>query len=416
MTDTKHSRLDELKIDRDDAPRRGGGLGLALLAILLLAAVLGGGWFYLRGGAAPTVRVATVDALTAAQTAAAASVLDASGYVTARRQATVSSKITGKITEVLIEEGMEVEEGQILARLDASSQDRQLALAQAQLAAARSGLAENEVLLTDARRDVERARHLVEANVQSASQLEDLVAQVDTLEARLAVGRGQISVAERQVEVIRQNIADHIVRAPFDGVVVTKNAQPGEMISPVSAGGGFTRTGIGTVVDMASLEIEVDVNESYINRVRTGQEVVATLDAYPDWKIPARVITTVPTADRQKATVRVRIGFEQLDPRILPEMGVRVAFLDESEPSLPTAAADEGPRWRIPEAALRASAENPDTGIVFVVKEGLVERRAVRIGSRQNGRVILLAGVASGENVVVEAPEGLQDGDAVRVE
>jgi len=183
------------------------------------------------------------------------------------------------------------------------------------------------------------------------------------------------------------------------------------MVSPVSAGGGFTRTGICTLVDMGSLEIEVDVNESYIRRVEPEQPVEATLDAYPDWRIPAHVITTIPAADRQKATVLVRIGFDALDPRVLPDMGVKVAFLESGGEQASTA----GSRVRVPRAALR---RDGDRDVVFVVTNGTVERRAVRLaaaGPASGAQVELLAGLVGGERVVVEGPEDLADGDAVRV-
>ncbi len=202
-----------------------------------------------------------------------------------------------------------------------------------------------------------------------------------------------------------------MIRAPFSGVAISKDAQPGEMISPVSAGGGFTRTGICTIVDMASLEIEVDVNEAYIQRVQPGQRTMATLDAYPDWQIPSRVIMPVPTADRQKATVRVRIGFEALDPRILPDMGVKVAFLDKEG----EAAAAERPKAAlvVPRKALR---KDGDRDVVFVVKDGLVERRAVGVGPTPGEEAVVTSGLTSGEQVVVEGPADLADGAKVAVQ
>ncbi len=406
MTD-QSKRLDELKIERDDYDRSGpGAFTLASIAVLLLAVGVGG-WWWLGRDRVATVEVAAVE--TVSGDVAAGTVLDASGYVTARRRATVSSKITGKIVEVLIEEGMEVEEGQVLARLDDSSQTRAFALAEAELAEAKSALTETEVRLAEARRDHSRVERLVAANVATTADLDNASAEVDSLEARLGLGREQIAVAERRLEVRRQELADTVIRSPFDGVVVTKNAQPGEMISPVSAGGGFTRTGIGTVVDMSSLEIEVDVNEAYIQRVRPEQEVVATLDAYPDWQIPAKVITSVPTADRQKATVQVRIGFDQLDRRILPDMGVKVGFLDDRPPTTEV----EKPRWRIPDTALR---RDGDQDIVFVFRDDEVERRAVRIGRRDSGMVTIVAGLTSGEQVVVAGPEDLADGSPAKIE
>ncbi len=401
-------RLKELHIDRNDKPGKGGGGGLALglLALLLVLAAVAG-WWWLDRNAVAEVRLASVEQVSAAD-AASATVLDASGYVTARLRATVSSKITGKIVEVLVEEGMTIEEGQLLARLDDSTPRRQLALAEAELAAAERSLAETEVRLDDARRTRDRLDKLVAGAISSQAQLDTAQANHDALRARLALGREQVAVAESRLGLRRQQLDDTFIRAPFAGVAVTKNAQPGEMISPVSAGGGFTRTGICTLVDMSSLEIEVDVNEAYINRVKPGQRVTATLDAYPDWKIPAAVIIPVPTADRQKATVMVRIGFDQLDPRILPDMGVRVSFLSEEQP-----AGDAQPRSRlmIPEAALERDGEQD---VVFVLRGEVVERRAVKVGARQGGKAEVTAGLTAGDRVVIERPDDLADGDRVK--
>ena len=236
--------------------------------------------------------------------------------------------------------------------------------------------------------------------------------------------RQQVEVAERQVQAQETDLNDMVVRAPFDGVAISKDAQPGEMISPVSAGGGFTRTGICTIVDMSSLEIEVDVSESYINRVKPDQPIEAILDAYPDWRIPAHVITTVPTADRQKATVRVRIGFdlstgsgspraesrsEQLDPRILPDMGIKVSFLSERQPATPAETAK--PRLLVPKNAVRT-----DSGqsVVFVVKEDRVERRAVKVGAADGEQVEVISGLNSGERIVIDGHNGLADGSRVK--
>ncbi|MEM1203802.1 MAG: efflux RND transporter periplasmic adaptor subunit [Acidobacteriota bacterium] len=407
---SKKERLRELRIDRADIETAGsGGRGALVALTLVLLAVAAAAWWWLSQNRAAEVEVASVIPFGGTTTRSAA-VLDASGYVTARRRATVSAKFTGKIVEVDIEEGMRVTEGQVLARLDDSLQRKSLALAEAQLAATRGTVAETEVRLKQAQLDHKRATRLVEQDVTSQAELDDAEAEVEALEARLALAREQILVAERTADLRRQELDDTIIRAPFAGVVVTKNAQPGEMISPVSAGGGFTRTGIGTLVDMGSLEIEVDVSESYIQRVRSGQGVSATLDAYPDWRIPARVITPVPTADRQKATVRVRIAFEEMDPRILPDMGVKVSFLEEASDDAD--AAEPPPTFAIPAEALR---QDGDRDVVFVVWGEAVERRAVKVVDRQGGQAILTSGVSAGDRVVVEGPETLADGDPVRV-
>ncbi|MGH9460859.1 MAG: efflux RND transporter periplasmic adaptor subunit [Vicinamibacteria bacterium] len=392
--------LDDLRIDREatpDPPART-WMWLAILAAVMVAAGLG--WWRMRSAAAEVVTaVAEEAAVGEGQT-----VLNASGYVTARRQATVSSKVTAKVVEVLIEEGMEVKQGQVLARLDATNVETSLRLAEAELRAAQTALEETRVQSHEAQLNLERTRALVEDQVVSQAELDRVQAVADAYQARLERQRQEEVVAESRLAVWKQQLEDTIIRAPFAGVVTTKNAQPGEMISPVSAGGGFTRTGIGTVVDMSSLEVEVDVNESYIHRVVPAQRVEATLDAYPEWTIPSHVIAIVPTADRDRATVRVRIGFDELDPRMLPDMGVKVAFQgDEAEQR-------SGSVVEIPGDAVRRDGERD---VVFVVRDGRAERRAVTVGTTDGDATVILAGIAPGETVVVEGPDQLADGDRV---
>jgi RND family efflux transporter MFP subunit len=373
-------------------------------AVLLLAGGGAGVWAWL--GRERPVEVQTA-AVTSRSAGTQATVLNASGYVTARRRATVSSKVTGKIIEVNVEEGMAVREGQVLARLDDATVRASLALAEAQVEAARRAIAENEVRLQEAKLNLDRINRLSAMQVVGAAEVEAAQANHDSSIARIAALRQQVSVAERQVELQKTELDNMIIRAPFSGVAISKDAQPGEMVSPVSAGGGFTRTGISTIVDMRSLEIEVDVNETYINRVSPEQDVTAVLDAYPDWQIPARVITTVPTADRQKATVLVRIGFRELDPRILPDMGVKVTFL--RPPDL-----DHTAREAValaPRAAIRVEGE---TSYVFVVRGDVVERRAIQVGGTDGDRVEVRAGLQAGDRVVLSPPETLQDGVRVR--
>jgi RND family efflux transporter MFP subunit len=335
-----------------------------------------------------------------------ATVLNASGYVTARRRATVASKITGRLVEVLVEEGRPVHGGQVLARLDDDAERAGLALVESRLEAAGRAIKQTEAQLDLARLTLKRTERLVEAGVVDQEQLDEGQTEVATLEARVALEQQEVVVARREVALQRTRLDDTVIRAPFDGIVVSKDAQPGEMVSPNSAGGGFTRTGICTLVDMDSLEIEVDVNESYISRVRPDQTVEAILDAYPDWPIPAKVITTIPTADRQKATVRVRIGFDRLDPRILPDMGVKVAFREQA-PGEPTALER---RVLVPRSALR---EDGGRATVYLVTDGRVERRAVTVGATTDDQVVVLAGLSAGEQVVIEGPENLRDGDRV---
>lgn len=394
--------LDGLRIDRSQAARRRPRIWLPVAMIVLLVLAVAATWRMVSSPAIAEVRAATVRETAAG---AGSTVLNASGYVTARRRATVSSKVTGKVVEVLIEEGLQVDAGQVLARLDTTNLDASLALAQARLASARSALQETEVRIAEARLQLGRSERLVRDGVASQLDLDTARAEVDALSARLERQREEIEVASSEVRLWQRQVADMTIRAPFSGVIVSKDAQPGEMISPVSAGGGFTRTGIGTIVDMESLEIEVDVNESYINRVQAGQRVEAILDAYPDWKIPTRVIAIVPTADRQKATVRVRIGFEELDARILPDMGVKVAFQE------PAGAATSEARIEVPAAAVR---QRDGKELVFVLRDGRVERRAVTSGETRNGTTTIVAGLTPGERVVVEGPADLADGDEIK--
>ncbi|MFL6236123.1 MAG: efflux RND transporter periplasmic adaptor subunit [Thermoanaerobaculia bacterium] len=406
--------LEGLRIDRAESVKEGGRgrlwIALAIVAVLALAA-----WGWLARSRAPEVRAVAAQARTGGP-AGAGTVLNASGYVTARRQATVSSKITGKVVDVLVEEGMEIREGQVLAHLDDSIPRKQLALAEAQLASQHRALAENEVRLRQARLNQQRMRRLHEQGVSTQADVDTADADVDALAARLDLGRQDVLVSERQIALRRQDLDDTVIRAPFSGVAVSKDAQPGEMISPVSAGGGFTRTGICTLVDMKSLEVDVDVNESYIHRVQPGQKATATLDAYPDWQIPAHVIMPVPTADRQKATVKVRLGFEQLDPRILPDMGVKVAFLGNEQEG---AAAAGKPVVTVPRAALR---KDGDRDVVFVIQGEKVERRAVGLAAGaagtagKNDEAVVTSGLAAGEQVVVEGPADLKDGARVSVQ
>jgi RND family efflux transporter MFP subunit len=403
-TTDKSELLKQLRIDR--SPSRGRTrrrLGaVALTAALALGGVL---WFALGRAMPPAVQVAVARA----PSASANAILDASGYVTARREATVSAKITGKVSEVLIEEGMHVQEGDVLARLDDTEAKAQLALAEAQLTAARSQIAEIRAQLVQVERDYERQQELFRRQLVAEQSMDAARAQRDMLRARLANMQEQIRVAQEAVTVARVQVENTEIRAPFGGVVIAKSAQPGEMISPVSAGGGFTRTGIGTIVDMDSLEIQVDVNEAFINRVAPRQPVEAVLNAYPDWKIPGDVIAIIPTADRSKATVKVRVAIKQKDPRIVPDMGVRVSFLS---PDGRAASKTSARGVLVPEDAVRAEG---DRGFVFVYANDKVERRSVTLGQSAGGERHVLTGLREGERVVLSPPESLRDGDAVRL-
>lgn len=392
--------LSALRIEREPLNTTGGRWVKWAVLLLVLGAAGGGAWYWLNRERPVEVEVVTV---TERAAGTQASVLNASGYVTARRRATVSSKVTGKVIEVNVEEGMAVREGQVLARLDDSTLRAAIALARAQLEAARQAVPEIDVRLAEARVNLRRQEQLMKDGLTTPSAIDQAQAEVNSLIARLASMREQINVAQSQVALQQTAIDDMVIRAPFSGVAISKDAQPGEMVSPVSAGGGFTRTGISTIVDMRSLEIEVDVNESYINRVSAGQPVSAVLDAYPDWQIPAKVIAVVPTADRQKATVLVRIGFNELDPRILPDMGVKVTFLREADAAAPVAQA----MTLVPKGAVKI---DNGASYVYLVRQDTIERRAIKTGGTDGDRLEVTAGLKGGDRVVVSPPAELAEG------
>ncbi len=409
----KRALLGQLRIERgaaEPAPDRTRvRLRMGLAAAVLLVALIAAGTWVVSGR--PTLTVHTALAQPIGGGAANASVLDATGYVTARRQATVSAQITGTLTEVLIEEGDHVKAGQVLARVDDTSQRAALAQAQAQLHSAEALLVQDEAQHAQGERDVKRDEDLVKRNLISQQAVEQAHTLTESAAAQVQARHKQIELSAAGVRSARVQLDYCTVRAPFTGVVIAKAAQVGEIVSPFSAGGGFTRTGIGTLVDMDSLEIEVDVNEAYINRVQPGQPVASTLNAYPEWTIPSHVIAIIPTADRSKATVKVRIGLDLKDERIVPDMGVRVSFLEEKPRAL--ARTPQAPHGAlVPAAALRRDA---DQDVVFVLKEGRAARRAVRLGgTRGEGREVI-AGVSAGEAVIVDAPADLKDNAAVRV-
>jgi RND family efflux transporter MFP subunit len=403
----KSELLKELRIDRD-APADGSSshlrLWLAIGAAVVLASLLAA-WFFSREKPIE-VKVATARAMPATSTGT--SVLDATGYVTARRQATVSAKITGKVREVRIEEGQHVAAGEILATLDDSEARVEVDLRRAQVAAAHAQQAQADAESANAHREFVRAQELADKKLISVAALDTARSQNEALQAWASSQKSAVRVADESLKAAQVQLDNTIVRAPFTGVVTVKAAQPGEMISPISAGGGSIRTGIGTIVDMDSLEIQVDVSEAYINRVQPEQRVEAVLNAYPDWRIPANVIAIVPTADRSKATVKVRIALGTKDPRIVPEMGVRVAFLESKPAAGPAAALPRG--VLVPSASIR---QDDGKDVVFLLRDGHAERRAVSLAGTLGDSREVQAGVSANDVVIVGAPSTLKDGDAV---
>lgn len=400
--------LRQLSLDRggDLSPKRPVWPWIILGLMVLVG---GAGFLFARDGGPVPVRAVTAEVKGGAGAAAGSSVLDASGYVVARRQATVSSKITGKVVEILFEEGQAVRQGEVLARLDDSNVRAQLGLSRAQVEQSRVQLEELEVSLTNALRDARRNRDLLARKLVSQAAVDNADTAVAQLRARLASAGQGVEVTRQQLAVSQQQLDDTVVRAPFDGVITVKNAQPGEMISPLSAGGAGTRTGLGTLVDMASLEVEVDVNENFLNKVRPGQRARTKLNAYPDWEIPSRLVAIIPTADRSKATVKVRVGFERdpaaaPDPRILPEMGARVSFLNEAEP----VAATVPRRVLIPEEALDGEA-------VWLLTGDTVRRQAVQTVAAEAGYRQVVQGLSGGESLAVGDFRQLADGTRVKL-
>ena len=392
-------RIEERARSAGSGRRKRRALAAAALIILLAAAAL----FATRSR---TAVVAVAEARPAGDPAMTA-LLNASGYITPRRRATIAAKITARVVDVYVDEGMVVAEGQLLARLDDSDAQRRLQAAKAQRDATASQIVSLKVNLVNAEREFHRQEELRTDGFASVQTLDLARTAAESLRAQVAAAEEQVKAAESQIAMAQQDVDNCTVRAPFAGVVVSKDAQRGEMVSPISAGGGFTRTGIATIVDMRSIEIEVDVNESYIARVEPGQRVEAVLDAYPDWRIPAKVRTVIPTADRQKATVKVRISFDELDPRILPDMGVKVSFLAGEQ-----AAGRPAAKAVIPREAARTL---EDRSVVFLFRDGAVERRAVSLGDEIGGDVEVTSGLAPGDKVVVGGPANLHDGQRVKV-
>jgi RND family efflux transporter MFP subunit len=402
--------LSSLKIHDSARPKSSAGKFLGIFAAVLGVFVLAGGGVLALRTRKPVVEVASARAAGGSQEVTA---LNASGYVTPRRRATVAAKITGRVTGVFFDEGNNVHEGQLLATLDDSDVQKQLASSKADRDSSVAAIADLQVQLRLAQIQLKRTNDLFEAKVQTQEALDNAAASVDSLKAKIALAKQQVMGAEARIAEAQQAVDNCTIRAPFAGRIVSKDAQVGEMVSPISAGGGFTRTGISTIVDMNSNEIEVDVNEAYIAKVKEKQRVEARLDAYPDDKdkYAAHVRTVIPSADRQKATVKVRISFDKLDDKILPDMGVKVAFLEDEAPKKKDVKADVA-KAVIPLSAVR---KEGDSQYVLLVKNDALERRGVKLGAEHGTDVEIIAGISAGDSVVVKGPENLKDGQGVEI-
>jgi RND family efflux transporter MFP subunit len=404
--------LKELKIERHQREDHGSGgtgrwLWIAGGIVLVILALGAGAWWWLSHRPVP---VHVAQAVAASSDPSAGAVLQATGYVTARRQATVSAQITGTLTAVLIEEGDHVKEGQILAKLDDSQYKAALDAAIAQAKAAHALVNQYQAQLAQNQRDATRNEELAGRGLISKQAAEQSRTLASSTRAQLASQEKQAAAADAQVVQAQVNYGYCLIRAPFNGVITTKDAQVGEVVSPFSAGGGFTRTGIGTIVDMDSLEVDVDVNEAYIGRVTPNMPAEAVLDAYPDWRIPAHVIAIVPAADRGKATVKVRVAMENKDARIVPDMGVRVSFL-EAKPAVAT----QAPKGVLVPA--KAVVKRDGSESVFIVSNGKAHRQTVQPAAQPSGDMRLIpASVNAGDSVVVAPPDDLHDGADVSVQ
>jgi RND family efflux transporter MFP subunit len=403
--------LNELRIQRTERDDDGGPPRWVwpVVAAVLAGALLAGGAWWMLAARPPVVQTAAATATGAGATAGA--VLQATGYVTARRRATVSTQITGTLTQVLIEEGDHVDKGQVLARLEDGALRAGLGAARANLASARAQAATAQAQLAQAQADEHRQAELAASGMVSKQAAEQAHTAVATSLAQLDARRREADAVEAQLTQAQVNFDYTVVRAPFAGVVTEKAAQVGEIVSPLSAGGGFTRTGVGTIVDMDSLEVEVDVGEAYIGQVRAGMPAEAVLDAYPDWKIPAHVIAIVPAADRGKGTLKVRVALEQKDARLVPDIGVRVSFL--AKKADPTQA--QAPRGVL--VPTQAVVQRDGHAGVFVVVDGRAMLHTVTPATQDVGTMKSIpAGVAVGDRVVLSPPPSLSDGAAVRTE
>jgi len=403
--DHKASLLGQLRIDRTAAQTAGkpwlgwaGGAGV----LVMTGAVA---WIALAGPSGVPVQAATAKTAVTAG-GAGASLLDASGYVVATLQAAVSAKSIYKVTDILVTEGQHVKKDQVIARLDDSNTKASLGQAHAQVKAAEANVIAAERALADIAPIFRRNQALLKAGWVSQETLDSSRALYDADETAVEVARQQLGVARGTLGVAQQFQDDTIIRAPFDGVVTVKSAQPGQIVSPQFQGGG----GIATIVDMDSLEVEVDVSENFISRVHANQPATIKLNAYPDWAIPGSIIAVIPTADRAKATVKVRVAFKEKDDRVVPEMGARVSFLEEgtSKPNTPAPAGVIVP----PEAVQGAG----DAGVVFVIKDKAVERRAVKLGGKGPDGQVVLSGISAGDKLAVGDLSKLQDGTKISIQ
>lgn len=395
--------LSRLKIDRTQLPPDDGRKRWWIAGIVLIA-LLGAAYFLFRGSSAVQVQVVRAEVVGGGGNTAG---ITANGYVVARTRASVSSRISGRLASLGVEEGSRVRRGQVMARLENADYEAAVAQAEADSLRAVAALQEAQVARDQLGRDLARAKELLARNLESASAIENLNAQLDGASARVGVQQAQVRAAQAALAFARANLDNTYIRAPFDGTVLRKDAEVGEVVAPVATGGGLTRGAVVTMADLGTLEVEVDVNEAYIAQIKSEQSARITLDAYPSVNFAGRVRQIVPTADRQRATVQVKVAITDHDPRILPEMGARVEFFD-------AAAADSSAPSRVFVPADAVRSDGPDT-IVWVVRDGVVRRTVVQAGPVSGGRREIRSGLSGGESLVNKPPAGLEDGGRVDV-
>jgi RND family efflux transporter MFP subunit len=404
VTSPAQPDLGKLRINRDappPGPRRALGRRLALgLAALVLVV---GAWLVWRRGNVTPVQAVVATPVTVGGNAGSASVT-ANGYVVARTRASVSAKLAGRIADLRVSEGSTIKKGEIIAILENADYQAQLAQADAALASARADLLDAEAEQNVATNSAQRLKRMQTQDRGSVSDqdVENAVGRTEQASARVQAAAARIKAAQGSRNFAYANLENTVVRAPFSGTVLRKEAEVGEVVAP-SVGGGLTRGAVVTMADLTTLEVEVDVNEAYIARVRSAQPAKITLDAYPDTSFRGRVRQVVPTADRQRATVQVKVSIIDRDPRILPEMGARVDFLDTAQ--VAAGAASGPPRFRIPAAAVR---ELNGASVVWVIRNGRLESRAVEAGPVSGGFREVTSGLSGGELLLtggVEEPK-----------
>jgi RND family efflux transporter MFP subunit len=409
MTDQQPD-LSRLKISRD-APSRASRQALRRNAILAVVAVvlIGAGFLWTRRATGLEVAIALAEVVGEGRGEGIG--ITANGYVVARTQASVSSRITGRLAFLGVEEGSVVRRGEIVARLENDDYQAVVRQAQAEVLRAQAALVEAEATRDQLARDLRRSRSLLEDSLASEREVEDFEARLTAAEARVGVQEAMVQSAEASVGVAEANLENTYIRAPFNGTVLRKDAEVGEVVAPVATGGGLTRGAVVTMADLETLEVEVDVNEAYIAQIASGQPTRITLDAYPDSSYMGEVRQIVPTADRQRATVLVKVSILEDDPRILPEMGARVDFVEQAAGDIADSTTQPS-RVFVAAEAVRDESGQP---VVWVVRDGRVYRVLVEAGPVSGGRREIRDGLSGGEQVVVEGPEELEDGAAVRI-